>query len=379
MRTIARCRFPRKVLACLVTCAASIVGGSLQAAEGDDLGPLPAAKQIGVSCGFFANIPALTLATGVDIHASPTFVKSIYGLQRGEFEYRSSFDKRSFCELFSLPYVETRITHPPGSSQAILENTRLIITQMFNEGLANGRVYSLRVRGIFNGPHNTLLIGRRGGSYLLHDPFPGTIETVSLDQLANRMLVRSTTKENRGKVIYVTHFLTIELPQRPRGKVIPVNSLPTTLRVSLSARQRRRIATALQPAHETAPDDGIGGFIEAYPALNFAAVPGEGTNGKARNVVGKDVKAENLAGIVNLGKFTLNLWAQGRRPLLPVVVMDGRPHVLIGYGAPDRAHRATPQLLFDDGSNSLPLSEDVALDRIRKSGAMVATLTLERE
>jgi hypothetical protein len=377
MRLHVNSRFTNKLLRIAVAGSAFIAGGILQSAQNSGPGLPPAAKQIGVSCGFFANVPALTMATGVDIHTSEPFVRSIFGLRRGDFSYRSSFDKRMFYELFALPYVETRISHPPGSPQTALENSRHIITRMFHDGLEKGRIFSLRVRGIFNGPHNALLIGRRGDRYILHDPFPGTIEEVGLDQLATRMLVRSTLKKNRGKVVYVTHYLTIDLPPRPRGKVMPVNSLPTSLEISLSASQRKRIATMLHPPRKPAPDAGIGGFIAAFPHLDFAALPDAGENGKARNVIGEDLKAKDLVGLLNLAKFTLNIWEQKRRPLLPVVVMDGQPQVLIGYRAADPVNPTLPTLVFDDGINLRSFTPAEALDRIRKNGAIVATLNIE--
>jgi hypothetical protein len=56
----------------------------------------PGAKQVGFSCAFFANVPVLTIAGGIDIAngsvASKDFAASIYGLRRGDFSFMRAFN-----------------------------------------------------------------------------------------------------------------------------------------------------------------------------------------------------------------------------------------------------------------------------------------------
>jgi len=377
MKTKAREFFTTMVLGAVIGCTGLVAEPDAPRAGETDLDGLPPARQTGGSCGFFANVPAVTLATGMDISASKPFIQSIYGLKSGDFRYQHSFDKRVFYELFALPYQETRIVHPTGSLETLMPVVRQIITETFNNGFANGQVYSLRVRGAFNGPHNMLLLGRRDGNYVLHDPFPGTIVEASLDQLARLMLVRSTTRVNRDKMVFVTHFLTITLPPRPAGKIIPVDSLPTSLDVVLSDAQREKVAAILMPPREPVAGTKIGEFMDAYPDLDFAALHGKGKAASARNVISRSLKADDLSGLLNLSKFTLNTWNQKRRPLLPVLVMNDRPWVLIRYFAPDPGDEEKATLVFDDGKGILRLSPRESLSRIKANGALYATLKLE--
>ena len=299
-----------------------IFAASLRGASSEpDLERLPTAHQTGGSCGFFANVPALTLATGIDIDASKSFVQSIYGLRRGDFRYQRSFDKRMFYELFSIGYEETKIEHPEGIAKAMLADVKKLITETFDAGLSKGLVYSLRIRGVFNGPHNGLLIGRKDGKYLLHDPYPGVNKKLSLDDLAK----------------------------------------------------------TIEPVREVAVGAGVGDFIEAYPELDFAALPGDEKKTKPRNVIGRDLKAEELSGLLHLSKFTLNVWVQNRRPLLPIVFMDDQPWVLVRYLETDPIQPNRATLVFDNGKELLWLDPSEALVRIRKNGALYATMRLDWE
>lgn len=63
---------------------------------------LPGARQAGVGCAFYANVPALTLVSGINVvdesRDSRAFITGVYGLRRGDFLMRSAFDK----EILSL-------------------------------------------------------------------------------------------------------------------------------------------------------------------------------------------------------------------------------------------------------------------------------------
>ncbi|GAA5482166.1 hypothetical protein Hsar01_01383 [Haloferula sargassicola] len=94
----------------------------------------PTAEQVGPSCAFFANVPAVTLATGVDISSSGSFARSSYGLRRGDFHFHRSFDKRILFELFSLPYAETWIDHPEAPREELLPVVRDPLLPVFFVG-----------------------------------------------------------------------------------------------------------------------------------------------------------------------------------------------------------------------------------------------------
>lgn len=337
---------------------------------------LPVAGQTGPSCGFFANVPALTLATGIDIHPSRPFLTSVYGLRRGDFRFQRSFDKRMFFELFSLPYEVVEIEHPPQRASELKPKVAKLIHEVFDPGLAEGRVFSLRVIGVFGGPHNTLLLGKRGSSYLIHDPYPGRMKSLTVDELIDSMMVRSTTKKNRGKEVYVTHFLAVDVSSRPSGGVTPITRFPSEAKVALSSKQRDGLASLLTPTPGEAGQD-LAARVARYPGLDFAVLAGDGTKERARSVIGNELKAKELGGVLHLAKFTLNTWTLNRRPLLPVVFMEGRPWVLVQYLAGDPSALDKPTLVFDDGKELRWLSSGKALDLIHADGACYATARVD--
>ena len=350
---------------------------------GDALGQEPdwkrlqPAPQSGVACGFFANIPALALATDVEIQTSDSFVRSVYGLRRGDFMFQRSFDKRMFYELFALPYASTEIQHPPGRAKALLPVVRKIISEVFDKGLSENRVYSLRSRGVFGGPHNTLLLAKLDGKYVVHNPYPGSIRFLTGEQLAESILLISTAKKNKGKNIYVTHYLEISLPDGYCEKPISMRKFPAELKVELSAPQREALAKAfLAPRNEKRPG-GLGERIEDYPEIDFAALEEEGK--RPRNVIGEELPASSLTGAINLAKFTLNTWHLQKRPLLPVLFLKGEPWVMVSYLAFDPENPDGSRLTFDNGKELLWLSWDDTLKSFRADGAMYGTVKLDWE
>jgi hypothetical protein len=71
---------------------------------------LSGARQVGPSCGFYANVPALTLVSGINIvdgsHGSRVFVRSVYGLPKGDFSMSKSFGNQRFFKLFGIPLLQ---------------------------------------------------------------------------------------------------------------------------------------------------------------------------------------------------------------------------------------------------------------------------------
>jgi len=329
-----------------------------------------------VGCGFFANIPAVALATDVEIQTSDSFVRSIYCLRRGDFIFQRSFDKKMFYELFALPYDAIEIEHPPGRAEDLLPVVRKIISEKFDKGLSKSRVYSLRSRGVYGGPHNTLVIAKHEGKYVVHNPYPGSIRLLTIDELAERMILPSTTKENRGKRINVTHYLEVTIPPHEPGKLISMRSLPGELKISLSEDQRKELAGAFSAKDgEKWPLD-FTGRIEVGAQIDFVALS---KKGKLRNVIGEDLPASKLQGAANLAKFFLNTWHLRKRPLLPVMFMKGEPWAMVRYLAPGPENPDTRSLGFDNGKELLWLSLDETLELFRKDGGMFGTVQVNWE
>ncbi len=157
-------------------------------------------KQTGPSCAFFANVPALALATGLDVSSSKTFTSAVYGLRRGDFKFERSFDKRIFCELFALPWEASTVQHPDMARNDLLFYAQEVIRKNIDPGLEKGWVYSLRVNGLHGGPHNVLLMSKSDGKYVVHNPGPGKMRRLTIDQLADKLLVRSSQRRTASSL-----------------------------------------------------------------------------------------------------------------------------------------------------------------------------------
>ena len=329
------------------------------------------APQTGPSCGFFANIPALTLATGVDVSTSPGFVRAVYGLRRGDFRFERSFDKRLFCELFALPWSETTVHHRGMDGPARIAATEELLRTRIAPGLADRRVYSLRVRGILGGPHNVLLLARDGEDYIVHNPYPGWIRGLSGRELADIMVVRSTARANRGKDVHLSSWLEIRLPEPPGGRGVSMAAIPEEIGGRLDPAVRSRMAGGLRPGVRLPEDPGLGDLIGAYQQLDFAALPPLRKGGAPVPAIGPEVGASELGGLLWLSKFKLANWQARRSKLLPVWFIDGAPWVLAGYRRPATG---TPDLIFDNGREVRWIEGGEALRLMRAGGAVYATL-----
>jgi hypothetical protein len=334
---------------------------------------LQPASQTGPSCGFFANIPALTLTAGVDISTSPAFVSAVYGLRRGDFHFQRSYDKRLFFEMFGLPWEETTILHRQADAGRRIAAAEEIIRTRFIPGLAAHRVYSLRVRGILGGPHNVLLLARDGEKLVVHNPYPGSIRALAPRELAEIMVVRSTAKANEGKNIHLSSWLEILLPAAPSRKPIPLSALPAEIRQPLPPAIRRALADAMRPRIDLDEAPRLRDLVEAFPALDFAALPPLRKGGAPIPAIDPQVPAKDLKGLLWLAKFHLANWQARRATLLPVWILDHRPWVLTGYQPID--HKDA-NLSFDNGREVRWLPASEALEIVHAGGSHHATIHL---
>lgn len=347
---------------------------TLSAAERLTWEQLKPVKQTGPSCAFFANVPALALATGYDISSSKTFTSSVYGLRRGDFKFERSFDKRIFCELFALPWEIATVQHPDKPRKELLAHAEEVIRNNLDPGLEKGWVYSLRVNGIHGGPHNVLLMAKAKDKYVVHNPGPGKMKHLSIEQLADKLLVRSTLEENRIKPVYITHYMSIALDRQKGEQALPLSSLPRELSVELSPEQTDQLKSKLARAVEGDAPKKMADWMKSYPEIDFAAMQRTDENAP-RNVIGSKLAADELKGIVHLSQFHLALWHSKRRAKLPVVFMDHEPWIMTAYQNSDDANARS--IAFFNGVDQRWLSKAEALKLIHGSGALVGTVEIE--
>jgi len=335
----------------------------------------PCAAQLGPSCAFFANVPALTLYTGVDISSSVEFIRPIYGLHRGDFQFQRSFHKKKFFELFSIPYHSKEVAHPALSKPYLLRSVEQLIAEVFDPGLQQGHLFSLRSIGVFGGPHNILLLSRNGEKYQVHDPFPGVIRTFTRAELAAKILIASSKTKNDLQPRYVTHYLTILTSSVPMNAVKKLNQLPPTLQITLTETQRKSIQKGLQGSAPVAGNDGLASMVQRFPSLDFAALPPDEGGKTFVNAIDPALKNEKLLGVIRLAQFHLNVWHIGHRPHLSVLFLQDTPQVLVGY----KQSAQGLSLVFDDGVNTKEYGAREALEMLSKKEAVHATLKVAHE
>jgi len=354
-----------------VVFAAAVV--LVRATAQDEIRPAP---QIGPSCAFFGNIPALTLQTGVDISNATEFIRPIYGLHRGDFRFGSSFDKFKFFELFAILYTRTEIKHPALARKELLPAVESMISTRIDPALDKGRIFSLRCVGAFGGPHNVLLLGKQGGKYRIHDSYPGTFRLYDRKALAEILLVRSSATKHLPKPRYVTHLVELTIPNKKWDELLTPGKLPATLEVVLTPNQRRQLAMAFRSADPPLADKSLTARIHHFQSLDFAALPPRKKDKPHRNIVNDQLEPKQLLGLVRLSQFTLSVWNLGRRDLLPVLFLDGKPQVLRSYRK-DASGKTS--LLFDDGTFTVEYDLLDAMKRVKKDGSMFATVSIPQD
>lgn len=333
---------------------------------------LPVAAQTGPSCAFFANLPMVAWTTGFDVSGSPAFLRAVYGLRRGDFEFRRSFDKRVFCKLFSLPYELHELRHLPAETRNLRHLTDAFITRHVDDGLMRGQVHSLRVNGAHGGPHNVLLMGRKGGRYLVHDPRGGRLRQVERQELVEMMLVRSTLKRAALKPEYINQLLSVRVPAAPPADIRPLSAMASELQVVLSGSQRAALAKVLlRPPAEAS--SGPGRIVAHHPEIDYAVLSDD--KGLPRSVIDAGLEAQRLTGVAALARLAINAFHRGKRSLLPVMVLDGRPWLVTGYAAGPGADGAADWIV-DDGIRIRRLPEERLLALFKESGAFYGTMAL---
>ena len=316
----------------------------------------PGARQIGLSCAFYANIPLVTMATGINIAdgsvASKEFIASIYGLRRGDFQFMSAFDREMFFELFHIPAKEVKIYYREAARGELLADAEKIVTRDLVAALDLGQFVSLRVLGDFGGSHNVLLLAHRYGNFYYHDPRPGRIVTSPSAELASKILTVSKARSKTKK----RYFSSYHLVALPAPKVVSAKSrtpldFPNDLEIGLTLEQKSAIIISLK--HE----EGEAGVQASFPEVDFAVAGDCG-----HSVIEKRLNVPKLRGVYNLTKLALNSYESGKREFLPVWVLDGAPFVVTGYSEGEET-----ELIISDGKTRRVISLAGALGQFKKS------------
>jgi hypothetical protein len=312
--------------------------------QGDE--PPRAAKQVGVSCAFYGNVPALSWHTGIDISQATEFIRPIYGLHRGDFNFSRSFQKMTFYELFNILYTSSEVIHADLPKEELLGKVEKLIVEVFDAGLKKGHLYSLRSRGIFGGPHNTLLLGKNDQNYQLHDPFRGEIQRIGRAELAAKILIATSETKNDNQPRYLTNYLTIPTSPEPIKPIKLLSQLPDTLQIKLTESQRKSIQQGLRSSESIPENQDLKLMVKHFPLLDFAMVPSNENNETLVSAINPTLKDEQLVGLIRLAQFHLNVWQLGHRDCLSVLFLNGAPQAFVGY----RKSSEGMKFLFDNGT-----------------------------
>lgn len=343
---------------------------------------LPGARQAGVGCAFYANVPALTLVSGIQVvdetRESRAFVTGVYGLRRGDFLMRRAFDKEIFFELFGIPSKGVKIYYEDLDRRTLLKQAEGLVTGDLKAALDRGQFASLRVYGELGMPHNVLLMAHGNGRYHFHDPTYGAIRNASAAGLAARMLTESKKGEGKLKKRYFSSYHLVSLGEVKPGDKRPLrlDQLPGSLELKLDEGQRARIAKLLTPAAAVG-DATPEARMKAFPGIDLATVSkAEGKAVKLVSVIDPALDGRDLRGLAHIAKLSLNSYQIGARELLPVWFVDGKPVVVAGYAQPEGEQESTVVLFDGNESRKVPLLE--ALSAVKASGSLVGHIAVPR-
>ena len=348
---------------------------------------LPGAKQSGPGCAFFANVPALTMASGIhiadDSAASRSFVASVYALRKGDFEIHSAFDREIFFALFGIPAEGRKIYYGDRSKVELVRDAEGLVLDIFGDALKRGRFVSLRVTGELGRAHNVLLLGHRDGKYWYHDPTMGKMRTADSQKLAMMILTESSTSGKRPKKRYFSsyHLIAVDAASASEAPVRRISDLPAALAIELSEAQAERLSKALTPRPAASENvSGLEAVEQSFPQISFAMISRE-VKGKTKriNAIG-NLQARDLLGVAAIAKLSINSYGNRARDLLPVIVLGKQPCVITAYSAaPTGSQGSGPTLTLFDGktSRSLPVAE--VLDAFKKSGSMFGHVSVPRD
>lgn len=344
---------------------------------------LPGARQMGVGCAFYANVPALTVVSGIHVvdetRDSRAFVTGVYGLRRGDFLMRRAFDKEIFFELFGIGSKEVTIYYEDLDRRTLLKQAEGLVTGDLKAALDRGQFASLRVYGELGMPHNVLLLAHASGRYHFHDPTYGAIRSASAAGLAARMLTESKTGEGKLKKRYFSSYHLVSLGDAvPTGKLpLRLDQLPGSLELKLDEAQRARVAKLLTPAAVVEDGATAEARMKAFPGIDLAAIrKADGKTMRLVSVIDPELDGRDLRGLAHIVKLSLNSYQIGARELLPVWFVEGKPVVVSGYAQPEGEKESTVTLFDGSKSRVVPLSE--ALTAVKASGSLVGHVEVPR-
>ncbi len=345
---------------------------------------LPGARQAGVGCAFYANVPALTFVSGINVvdesRDSRAFITGVYGLRRGDFLMRSAFDKEIFFELFGIPSKEVKVYYEDLDRKTLLKQAESLVTGELQGALDRGQFASLRVYGELGMPHNVLLLAHGNGRYHFHDPTTGTVRVAGAAGLAARMLTESKRGASKIKKRYFSSYHLVSLGEAVPSEKMPLrlDQLPESLEIRLGEKQRGHLAKCLRPIVALAEGEtGPEAWMKAFPSIDFAVVTRKtGDAMKLVSVIDPELEGRDLRGLAHIARLSLNSYQIGARDLLPVWFVDGRPWVVAGYALPEGELPSTVTLFDGSKSRVVPLTE--ALTAVRVSGSLVGHVEVPR-
>lgn len=346
---------------------------------------LPGARQAGVGCAFYANVPALTFVSGIHVvdetPDSRAFVTGIYGLRQGDFLMRRAFDKEIFFELFGIPSKGVKIYYDDLDRKTLLKQAESLVTGEFEAALDRGQFISLRVYGELGMPHNVLLLAHRNGRYHFHDPTTGTVRVVGAAGLAARILTESKLNRAAVRKRYFSSYHLVSLGDAvpTDKKPLRLDQLPESLEIRLGDSQRAHLAKCLKPAVAAEErESGVESWMKAFPKVDFAAITRKtGDSMKVVSVIDPDLEGRDLRGLAHIAKLALNSYQIGARELLPVWIIGGRPWVVTGYAQP--AGEGESGFTLYDGENSRVMPMPEAFAAVQASGSVVGHVGVPRE
>lgn len=317
----------------------------------------PGASQIGLSCAFFANVPLLTMSSGINIadgsEEARKFIADIYGLRDGDFKFTSAFDREMFFRIFAIHAKSVSHYYREASRDELLVDAKRLLTTDINQALDQGMFVSLRIKGTYGTPHNVLLLAYRGENYYCHDPIIGNILTLQVDELSSRMLGVSKAKSKETKRYFTAyHLVALPAPAAVDKNYLSVRKLAVDQEIPLSDAQRKHLAAVLRKVEDK---DGV---VASFPEVSFAVFEKTG-----ESMISGNLPVERMHGVCNLTKFSVSSHALGKRDVLPVWLIDGVPLVATGYIGGEN-----PKVIFSDGKQQTVIPSAEALVKFKQSG-----------
>ncbi|RYD63286.1 MAG: hypothetical protein EOP83_12560 [Verrucomicrobiaceae bacterium] len=344
---------------------------------------LPGAPQLGVGCAFYANVPALTKVSGIQIvdetRESRSFVASIYGLRRGDFEFRRAFDKEVFFQLFGIPSKAQRHDYADLPRGDLLVEAERLVTGVFKLALDGGDFISVRARGVYGGPHNVLLLGNAGGKYQIHDPLTGAMRSLGQAELARTILSESKQGTKVKKRYFSAYHMVTVRGSASRGNPLTIAHLSEFLSLRLTDAQQGVLRAKLVTA-ETSTPSNVEEIVKSFPAIDFAVITKTIKDDvKLVSAIDRELPAKSLHGAVNLAKLSLTSYQIGARDLLPVWWIDGRPCVITAYAKAWEEGGEATVTLFTAKEQFQTMRVSEALAKLKASGPLIGYVEVTRK